>query len=332
MPEILSQNDIDKLLGDLTNSDINNQQIGSEKNPKDIKDYDFKSPKRITKDQIKMLTNIYENFSRHLSSYLSGILRSFCKIKVDSIEELPYFEYNNALSDTMITGIFDIKPIEGPVLLDLSNNITFSLLERLLGGNLENNYASDKEFTEIDISLMERILRKSAVFIKDAWLIYLEAEASLQQIETNTRLIQVLGMDEIVVIITMNISIKSVVGTITCCIPCINLEPVLDKLSNFRNTTKRDVDNEQNTKTKDQIFSKINNSSIEVCGVLGNATLSINEILNLQTGDVIKLERRIDNNIEILVNGNKWFDGIPGIKHNKKALKINNVIQERDIF
>ncbi|MDF2684830.1 MAG: flagellar motor switch protein FliM [Clostridia bacterium] len=330
MPEILSQNEIDKLLSELENQDIDIQQTNLNNEPVHIK-YDFKSPKRINKDQIKMLTSIYENFSRHLASYLSGILRIYCEIKVESIEELPYFEYNNALPDSMLTGIFNIRPIDCLVLLDLSNNITFTLLERLLGGNLANDLILNREFTEIDISLVERIFKKSSVFLEDAWSNFTDTQVSLQQIETNSRLIQALSMDEVVVIITMTGIIKGVTGNISCCIPCINLEPLLDKLSNTHNT-KREVENEQSVKLKEHIISKINNSSIELNGVLGNATLSLDEILNLQVGDVIKLERRIEDDIEIFVNRTKWFDGIPGVKHNKKALKINKVIQERDIL
>lgn len=330
MPEILSQNEIDKLLSELANPDTDNQQNDLNDKPALVK-YDFKSPKRVTKDQIKMLTSIFENFSRHLASYLSGILRIYCEIKVESIEELPYFEYNNALPDSMITGNYNLKPIDGSVLLDFSNNITFTLLERLLGGSLENNLAINREFTEIDISLIERVLKKASFFMEEAWSGFIDMHASLQQVETNTRLIQALPMDEVVIIITMSVTIKDVTGTISCCIPCINLEPLLDKLSNSHNTAKHETNSEQNVKLKEQINAKINNSSIEISGVLGNANLSLDEILNLQIGDVIKLDRRIDDDIEILVNRRKWFDGIPGVKHNKKALKINKVIQERDI-
>lgn len=331
MPEILSQSEIDKLLGELSSTDTEGTQTEFRgETDSNIKEYDFRSPKRINKDQQKMLMSIHENFSRHLASFLSGILRTYCEIEVLSIEELPYFEYNNALPDSMITGVYNLYPIDGSVLIDFSNNITFALLERLLGGELENETIASREFTEIDISILERIMKRIANFMKDAWSGYLDVDASLQQLETNTRLIQALGMDEIVVIITMNVSIKSIKGDLTCCIPCINLETVLDRLTNTHSNAKRDIDNEQSAKIKKQIMNNINNSCIEVRGILGNAALTIDEVLNLHEGDVIKLDKRIDNNVDIMVNDNKWFEGIPGTKHNKKALKINNIVQERD--
>ncbi len=325
MPEILSQSQIDELLSEMSSGEIDNDKMVVAGNSKKVKEYDFRSPKKLTKEQIKTLFGVYENFARHLASYFSGILRTYCEISVASVEEQPYFEYNNALPDSILIGIMDAKPIEGPVLVDISNSITFSLIERLLGGS-GDAAALSREFTEIEIILMERIFNQMASFMGTVWSHYLNIDAVIKNIETNARLIRTIAMDEVVAIIIMDVSIKSVKGTITFCIPCINLETIIDQLNQNQVTLKRKIDSTMESLIKETMLSKIRGSAIEVRSIFGETILTMGEVLNLQVGDVIKLDQRVDSNIKVLIEDKIWFHGIPGVRKNKKAVKINEVL------
>ena len=170
-----------------------------------IKEYDFKAPKKLTKEQIKI--NL-----RHLRKILPdiflltfpGVLRTYSQISIVSIEEQHYYEYNNALPDTVLVGVIELNPTQGLILVDISNSITYNLIERILGGgSRESSIIPDREFSEIEISVMERILKQIASFTRDAWSGYVQAEGSLKTIETNARLIQSIAMDELVVLVIM---------------------------------------------------------------------------------------------------------------------------------
>jgi len=328
--DVLSQSEINELLKSLTSGETILEQELVNSNQK-VREYDFKTPKKFTKEQIKILSGIHENFARQLSSYFSGILRTYSQIDVVSIEEQHYFEYNNALPDTVLIGVLEANPIEGFILVDISNSITYNLLERMLGGgSRESSIIPDREFTEIEISLMERILKQIAIFTKDAWSEMIAVEASLQGIETNARLIQSIAMDEIVVIVIMDVNIGSIKGTINFCIPCINIESLIDRFNQNRYFPKRALDSSQEEMIKDSLVSNIKAAPLEMCAVFGETVLSLNDILNLQIGDVIKFDQDVDMDIKINVNDKEtWFYGIPGIKNNKKAVKINKVIGKR---
>jgi flagellar motor switch protein FliM len=251
MPEVLSQSQIDELLNSMVTGSTSEEEEKAVKDEgKKVKEYNFKTPKKLAKEHIKTLQGINEKFGRYLASYFSGILRTYSEITVNSIEELPYYEYNNALPDIEMMGIYDQSPIEGSVLVDISNSITFSLIDRLLGGSGIDS-ALDREFTEIEVSLMRRIFNQIGVCIRESWSGFLSLKAELQQIETNARLIQTLPMDEVVVIVTMDVAISETKGTMSFCIPCINLESTITQIEQEQNEQLR-----QNRQTYTRIKSR----------------------------------------------------------------------------
>lgn len=332
MPEIMSQNQIDTLMEELKNnkplSETNAQQLNDNRQ---IKEYDFKSPKKFSKEQLKLVNSIYDSFSRHLASYFSGVLRTYCEITVEDIVERPYYEYNNALPDSVMISVMDFKTdedvtpkLEGIMLVDISNVITFALIERLMGGEV-NSVFRDREFTEIEISLVEKIFKQIAKFTKESWLDVVNINPEMKRIETNSRLMQQISMDEIVLIVIMSIDIKSVKGTLNVCIPCISLEPLLKKSKIIR-YNKNNAENEQDKITKDMLLSHIMESDLDVVSKLGETKLSFTDIVNLQVGDVIKLDRKTEDSVKVNVGGKTWFYGIPGVKRNRKVIKINKVL------
>ncbi len=324
MTEVLSQSEIDALLNSLATEEVE-PEMAIVESARKVKDYDFKSPKKFSKEQTKVLMGVFESFSRHLSSYFSGILRAYCEVSIDAIEELPYYEYNNALPDSILIGVLEMKPIEGDVLVDISNSITFSLIERLLGGNGDGE-TPDRDFTEIEISLMRRIFKQIAVSLKDAWFSLLEIESSLKEIETNARLMQAMPMDEAVVVIVIDVMIESVQGTINFCLPCLNLESIIDQLSQSRFKSKRSSDGEHEEVIKNAMITHIKEAPLEAVAVFGETVLTLNDILNLQVGDVIKFDLAVGTDIKINIADQTWCYGVPGIKRKKKVIKVSKVI------
>lgn len=323
MPEILSQSQIDELLNALKSEDA--AKAEAQQAAKRVKNYDFKTPKKLTKEQTKILLGIHENFARHLASYFSGVLRVFCEISVSSIEELPYYEYNNALNDSVMIGVFDVKPIEGSILVDISNTVTLTLIDRLLGGT-GNGYSGKHEFTEIESALMSKVFRQIATFIKEAWATLMEVESEFQQIETNARLIQSMPMEEIVVIVMMDISIGEIKGTMGFSIPCINLEGIIEQLNKNKAVPKRQIDQSQDEFFRENMFNRIRNSALEVRGVLGETQLTIQDITNLQVGDVVRIGHHAEKYVKVAVGERTWFTGIMGVSRNRKAIKVQKIL------
>lgn len=326
MADILSQSQIDELLSELIGeAEKSKTDFGLGLNERTVKNYDFKSPKKMSKDQFKLLSSITDTLARHIQAYFAGLLRSYCEITLATIDEHPYYEYNNSLPDCILTGVIDISSL-GTLLVDMSNSISFTLIERMLGGNLVSTIIPEREFTEIEISLMERVFRRICMFIKESLSPLPDVQVDLRQIETNSRFIKSIRIEEVVEVVIYNVVIGPVKGTLTICIPytCVDsLAFALEQQSEKENT---DVASDE---LKRNLLNELSNSTVDVCAILGDATLPLKDILNLQPGDIIRLNQRIDSPVLVTVNNNKWFLGEPGILHNYKAVKISKYYKGR---
>jgi flagellar motor switch protein FliM len=325
MADILSQSQIDDLLNELIGETDSSEKSNIGLNEKTFKVYDFKSPKKMSKDQYKLLSSITDILARHLSAYFAGLLRSYCEITLATIDEHPYYEYNNSLPDSILTGVIDIDSI-GTLLIDMSNSVSFTLVERMLGSNIFSSVVPDREFTEIEISLMERIFKKICLFIKEALTALPNSQVELRQIETNSRFIKSIRIEEVVEVIIYNVVIGPVKGTLTICIPYTCVDSLVSTMEQHNEKEKTGVASDE---VKRNLLNELSGTLVDVAAILGNATLPLKDILNLQPGDVIRLNQKIDSPVVVTVNKNKWFLGEPGLKRNYKAVKINKYYKGR---
>lgn len=318
MAEILSQNQIDDLLNDLSGETIDKEKVILDAHS--VKNYDFKSPKKMSREQNKALSSLTDVIGRHLAAYFAGVLRNNCEISVATIDEHPYYEYNNSLPDLMMTAVVDIDSINGTMLLDMSNVITYTLIARMLGGNGDTTIVPEREFTEIEIALMERVFKKMCVFIQEALVNIPNITATLRNIETSTRFIKAIRIEEVVEVIVYNVTIGSIKGTITACIPYTYIDAMVTSVKN--NNEKANV-NITTDELRKEMLTELSNSLVDVRGIIGNAKLSLKDVMNLQPGDVIKLEQSVESPVLVTVNNNKWFWGEPGIRKSRKAIRFN---------
>ena len=326
MPDILSQSQIDELLSRLSGPAKEDEAAASAAaEDSKAKPYNFKNPKKLTRDQQKVLRGVGEGFARHLASYLAGLTRTFCEVNVVSLEEQPYMEYNYALPDMLFTSVLDMSCLKGSLLLDVSNPITFALIERMFGGVIDVREVPQREFTEIETSMMERIIKRIVPLFQEAWSATQNVTVSIRQIETNTRFIKAVAMDEVVAVLVLSVKLNTVEGTVTCCIPCVGIAKTLDEMlaAQAGSVHKEEDVDEGAAAAQKSMLKQLHGSSIECSAVLGSTTISMQEVLSLQPGDVIRLDQRVGTPVIISVNGKNWFYGEPGVKRNKLAVLIN---------
>lgn len=328
MPEKLSQNQIDALLQKFTTNE--HAVVVELEDKKRIREYDFRSPKKFTKEQLKALDSLHENFSRMLSSYLSGLLRVFSEVTVIQIEEQRYYEYNNALPDSTLIAMIDMHPVnkkkysDATFIMDMSPTVGFTMIDRLLGGP---GTGSDmlRDFTEIETAILTNILNKFCARLQDAWCNYIDVGVELRNIETNARLLQTLPPEDIVVIVLLNIKVKNMQGNISICIPAVNLEEMIDNFSmKYARATKRH-DPEKEIVKRQVILETLTESDLEVKAVLDELTLDLRDILRLQVEDIIPLSKSIDSDIKVMVDDTPWFNGKMGETKQKKAVKLSEL-------
>ena len=118
--EVLSQSEIDALLAALSAGEMSADELKKEEAEKKVKVYDFKRALRFSKDQIRSLTRIHENFARLLTTFFSAQLRTYVQISVASADQLPYEEFIRSIPKMTILTVFEVPPLDGRVLLKSS--------------------------------------------------------------------------------------------------------------------------------------------------------------------------------------------------------------------
>lgn len=326
MADILSQSEIDELLRSLQSGEINADEIESGKQGRKVKVYDFRSANKFTKEQIRSFHGIYENFSRLFSSYFSGMLRTVCGAQVVSIEEQTYSEFNNSLPDPVVLGIAEFSPLEGSTLIEIAPSIAYAMIDCLLGGP-GKEFETTRDFTDIELALLERVMNQILVFLRDSWSNMIAIEPELQRIETNARFVQILSPNETIVIITLDVTIGEIHGMVNFCIPYIVLEPVINNLSTkYLYSSKRESVKEGANKA--DILDRIQNSYMEIRGILGETTLLMRDVMDLQRGDVIQLDQKITEEVKIKIQDKARFYGTLGKRKKKLAVRINKVLKD----
>jgi len=331
MAEILSQSQIDSLLSSLISG---KDEVDAQAMPeKKVKDYDFRRPKLFTREQLKHLFSIYENYARLVSSHITGILQTYSLVEIIEVEEQQFYEFNNALSDSVLMGLidFDIKDSddeEDLVMIDLSKEIGYSCFDRLLGGP-GKPLREDREYTEIEIGVLEYLIKGMINLMKNVWFDYLEISPRLMKIETNSRILQGISADENVVIIVMSIKVNETQGKINICIPATTLDMLFKKkVSQTKKNIKRG-DHLAEEQRRLNIINEIRQTDLEIKGILGETDVLSQDIFELEVGDIIKLNKSLNSLVDIVVNDEVWFKGEMGEYKNKKAIEIKEELTER---
>ena len=215
--DVLSQSEIDQLLSALSTGVVSAEEMKVEEKQKKVKVYDFKRPDKFSKDQIRTLYMLHENFARLLNTYLSTNLRTLVNISVASVEQLAYEEFIRSLSNPSVIGIFNMSPLKGNVIFEINPNIAFSIIDRLFGG--EGTVINKiRTLTDIEETIIRKVITKSLDNLQEAWRHVVNTEPRLEVIETNPQFTQIVPPNDMVVIVTLQTQIGQVEGLINICI------------------------------------------------------------------------------------------------------------------
>ena len=330
MSDVLSQSQIDDLLNSLQSGDITVNELEEQGSEKKVRPYDFKIPKKFTKEQLKTISIIFENYSRLLSSYLSGELRSYCKVEVMTIEEQRYFEYSNAMSENILNGVMDMTPLDGTAMITLTQSIAFAVVDRLLGGPGES-YEADRDYTDIEIKLLERVVGVMVNLVGDAWDNVYPLKPKFERLQNNSRQNQLVSPNETVVIVMLNVEIREVVGNISFCMPYVILEPVLEHLNTRYWFTEKKESPESARQNKQHLLESVRQIPIEMTAVLGSTQIPLRSAMGLRVGDVVLLDQKVGSKVLVHAGKNEWFEGTLGTVHNSRAVRVDHILMESGV-
>ena len=326
MGEVLSQNEIDNLLAAYSAGELDVDQM-QENKEKQVKNYDFSRPTKFSKEHLRTLEIIFEHYSRLISTNLPVYLRKNVQVTVASSETVTFNEFTNALSNPVILGIIDFASLNGNIILDLATNLGYAMLDRMLGGSgvpLEKN----RDFSEIELTIIQKILVMFTQLLREPWKNVVDISPVLSRLETNPQFAQVIAPNDMIAIVTLNMKIGDVEGFMNVCLPFFTLEEIMDKLNTKYWFSTMQENRSENY--EEYIESLIRKVDIPIRAVLGRSTISVNDFVGLQVGDCIRLETKVDEDMDIYVGNIRKFTALPGTEKESYAVRITSVVREED--
>ena len=326
MSDILSQSEIDNLLKQLSDGDLDVDQIQGE-DEKQVKNYDFSRPTKFSKEHLRTLEIIFEHYSRLVSTNLPVYLRKNVQVSVASSETVTFSEFSNALSNPSVLGINNFAPLNGNIIIEIATNLCYAMLDRMLGGSGQPLEKS-REFSDIELTILQKLLVMFTQLLREPWKNVVDISPVLSRLETNPQFAQVIAPSDMIAIVTLNMKIGDVEGMLNICLPFFTLEDVMDKLNTkyWFSTMQENHDEHY----EEYIESMIRRVDIPIKAVLGRSTISVNDFLNLQVGDCIRLDSRVDTDMNVYVGNIKKFTALPGTDRDSYAVQITSVIREEE--
>ncbi|MCL2386695.1 MAG: flagellar motor switch protein FliM [Defluviitaleaceae bacterium] len=328
MGDILSQSEIDALLNSMM---AGGEGISDAPPPaikgKEARPYDFANPSKFNREQLRTLENIFDNFARATSSFLTGYLRTAAHLEVSSSEEIMYRDFNVALANPVILSMIELAPLKGTVIADMSSNVGYAIIDRILGGP-GLGLTKMRDFSEIEKILLERVMLQILSFLPEPWEGVLPLRPRLEKIETNTQFAQIISPTDKVALVVLTIKIGSSEGNISFCLPHRVLEPVVDRLyTRFWYGQREEEDKEI---YRERLEVELERAKVPVSVQVGKSKIMVNDFVNLQVGDIIPLDSYVSSDVNVLVGSMHKFHAKPGTSRGKYAVQITDLIEREE--
>jgi len=311
MADVLDQSEVDALLSavDAGASDAAEPEVFTRSRAKqqEVRTYDFKRPERVSKDQMRSLEAIHEGFARNFGASVSAFLRTIIEVRVATIEQLTYSEFIHSLPNPTCFNLLDATPLEGQLCLEISPLIVYPIIDRLLGGSSAELFVPQRALTMIEWRLVKHITDRAVKSLTEVWSSLVEVQFSLAETESNPHLVQIVAPNEVVVVIGLELKMGTRAGTMTLCLPFNVIDPVMGKLATQSWLAyQRKAPSQQQRK---RMVSHLRLASVGIRAFLAETTITVNDLVHLQPGDVIQTAKPANAELVVQVEDRNKFAG-----------------------
>ena len=330
MPEILSQQEIDSLLAGFS-AGKSPGEIISTQGDKEVVPYEFRRPSRVSKNQIRTIQTLHQNFAESLGYYLTSRLQTPVSIQVENVDQLFYSEYILSVEKPSVIFTLSAGENKGEFIFELGIELSFVLIEKLLGGGVEIPEIGKKKvvraLTQIEQNLIRGIVERSISELEKAWGMIDSFKFKIAKYESDPDIVQIAPSSEIVLVISFNVSLADKNYRMTICYPMFVIEDTLTKMTLQRFMGVKKHTPEEYVK---YIAEKIKTTKIPVSVELGQSEVTLADLLNLEVGDIILLNTGVDSEVKVYIAGKLKLYGKPGIFGGKKAVKITRIANNEE--
>lgn len=331
MNDILSQNEIDNILSGMNTGAVGvDDVINIGLSKKEVAAYDFRRPNRFSKAQLRTLQSLHEQFAESYSYYLVSKLQTVVSVTVTSVDQLFYSEFILSIANPSCLYVFDIEGTDGSGILEISPQLAFCMVERLLGGGTDTIFKKPRAISAIEQAVIRGIVMRALSDLSNNWRSLSDLEFVYSRLETEADFVQIAPGSEIVLVVSFDVSIGSNSYMMNLCFPTFALEEVIAQL-NRRQLTAGVRSSAESRENAEIIRRQVATTYLPVIAELGAATISLGELMELKTGDIIKTGTKVDSELQLIIAGRRKLAVRPGMVDGKKSVRVTRSLIDEDI-
>ena len=288
--------------------------------------YNFWSPDRFSKDAMRAVELVHEDLSEKLTTSIPTFLRTNLKPRLVHTEQGRFHDFLKDLPPNTLFHMVTLAPLPGYMVITISPNVSYLVLEQRLGGKIEGEI-KERPLTDIDQSLLRGLVEHMLNDLKGAWSKLVALEPSLEDSTTNMHWVQMVMGNEKVMLLTFELAIHGVTGSMNFYIPFGLLKPITSILNPhvWISGRKEKVVDPQ---ARETAMSNLYTVGLPVQVVLGKATLQLQELLSMQVGDVIKLDSKKEEPLVMQIANQRLFNVQIGKVSNSLAVQVVSKLEE----
>lgn len=325
MKEILSQGEIDALLSAVATGRVKAEDLREVESHVACKPYDFRRPNKFSKEQLRTLQTLHDSYARILSNFLSGYLRSNIVVRVASVDQFTFDDFVRSVPVPTVLSIFSLKPLKGMAVMETNPQFLFPIIDLLFGGPGEIP-KKIRELTDIELSVVRKLNERLLEYFQLAWQDVYKVEPEIESIETNPRLHQIISPNEIVAVITLTTVVGDTArGLINICLPHIVLDPMLMHLSSFYRFVHSALQPDGTEGRR--LMHWVERAPVDLSVVVGENEITVQDLLQLEVGDVVPLMRRVNQDLDLYVSDRLKFKAQAGMLGRYLAVQVNSLVE-----
>ncbi len=325
--KILDQSEVDALLQGLSGGVIESND-GEAETPEGVVPYDFTREERSVRGRMPGLEMVNEKFCNRVRTPLMNVIRKGVEITAEGIESIKYEEFVRNLILPSSINVFTMPPLKGHGILVLDPGLVYLIVDNFFGGTGRfYTRIEGREFTEVEQAVIRKIVDVILGTFSDAWKTLSDVEFRFEKFEMNPHFVNVIEGVEVMLISTFHMEIESSTpadkkNAFFFCLPYLSVESIKERLYGRVGGGVVEVD----ASWSERLRHHIERVPLKVMSEVGEARIKLSELVSLKTGDVIILDRKLNEPFEFRIEGCPRFWARPGVSSNNYALEIQSII------
>ena len=322
MNKFLAQDEVDALLRGLSDGEIESEPEIPE-DDSGIVSFDLANQDRIIRGRMPVLEIVNDRFARLCTNALSYTVRKRVELNPISIDMTKFGDFMRSLPVPTSINIFKMDPLRGNALMVVDSRLVFALVENIFGGAGSQPKIEGREFTRIEQAVVNRIVKIALENMEESWRPVHDVKLELVRSEINPQFASIVPPSDVVVVISFEVELDTSLGSMIICLPYATIEPIRGKLHASFQTERLEIDHAWVARLKERLLE----TPVELKVHFGSTTITGNQLLRMQVGDVLVLDTDVEEMLTCTVEGVDKYRGLAGTV---KAMKAFQIIQEND--